>query len=158
MSTTTTDTDCEGVMEIKGIAQKLFDGFFAESTLEEALEEAGILFESIGYDHYDISLEIHGVSDELRLTEKQQKLIFEAGFKKCYVNHKNAWETHYSFGNDFSVSKAWRVSYPHKRKDENKAILVEETIDSWPEEWFKTGYAQIVATPHETARPNEQGE
>jgi hypothetical protein len=48
-------------------------------------------------------------------------------------------------GVDFKPSEGWRVSYPHKRKDDEKAILVEKIIPNWPQEWFDTGYAKVVA-------------
>lgn len=125
---------------MSNLAQQLFDGSSAESQLEELLEDAGVPFERIGWDWYDCSLEIYGVPADYRLTPEARKVFADAGFAKCYVNHVDKWETHYGLGN----SEGWRVSYPHKRNDGNTSILVEQHIESWPQEWFDTGYVKIV--------------
>jgi hypothetical protein len=109
------------------IAQRLFDGSFAEGEIEDSLK---IGYESIGWDYYDASLEIHGVAPECRLDESTLKAIRDAGFAKVYVNHTDKWETHYTFKSDGTVTP-WRVSYPHKRGDSGK-IWVEEIPPGWP--------------------------
>lgn len=129
------------------IADRMFDGFFAESGLETALDDAGCEYEKLGWDHYDCSLELHGCAPDFRLPLDAQKVVHDAGFAKCYVNHTDKWETHYSFsGKEFKESKGWRVSYPHKRGGDEKGILVEEVCQTWPKEWFETGYCRVVSS------------
>lgn len=126
-------------------AERMFDGFFAESALEVALDDAGAQYERLGWDHYDNSLELHGCLPDYRLSIEVQKIVHNAGFSTCYVNHTDKWETHYNFKDkDFKESKGWRVSYPHRRGENDRGILLEERCQSWPTEWFETGYCQIV--------------
>lgn len=126
----------------RSIAERMFDGFGAETELEDRLCALGAQFESVSHDEYDCSLELRGVADDYRLSEDAQRAIIAAGFAKVYVNHKNKWETHYSF-KDCPV-KGWRVSYPHRRGDEGP-IWVEEHIPGWPQEWFSNGKVLIKA-------------
>jgi hypothetical protein len=128
------------------IAQRLFDSGDAECELEEALTDAGVEFKSLGWDYYDCSLEIHGVAPDDRLSGSAQKVVYDAGFAKVYVNHTDKWETHYSFKRKepFSEVKGWRVSYPHKRGANETSILLEERVPSWPKEWFESGYCRVV--------------
>ena len=124
----------------KEISERMFDGGFAESELSESLYEAHVKYKTLGWDWYDNSLELHGVADDYRLSEEVQKIIYDAGFSKIYVNHENKWETHYNHGGN---KNGWRVSYPHKRGENESGILVEEPVKSWPKEWFDTGYAIV---------------
>ena len=81
-----------------GAAQKIFDGDdAAKSSLEEALDEAGCLYERIGWDPYDCSLELYDVPSDYRLTAAVQRVIHEARFTNAFVNHVDKWETHYAF-------------------------------------------------------------
>lgn len=133
----------------KPIAERLYDGGFAECELEELLSVAGVPNAKLGWDHYDNSLEIHGVEPSFRLTVEAQRAIHSCGFSKVYVNHTDKWETHYTFKDckEFAETKGWRVSYPHKRDaDSGAGIWVEEVCPGWPGEWFKTGYC-IVKQP-----------
>jgi hypothetical protein len=138
------------------LSARLFDGQNAEWELENDLYDAKVPFEKTGYDDYDWSIELYGVPADYRLSEEAQKILSEAGFVTCYVNHVDKWETHYTFtktekGADGEYVttqkeipiKGWRVSYPHKRGEEKGKIWVEEVVKSWPEEWFKTGYVTI---------------
>jgi predicted deacetylase len=120
-------------MNDKPINQRLFDGTFAEAALEELLDEAGVEFEKIGWDHYDNSLELYDVPPEYRLSDEAKKVIFDAGFSICYMNHTDKWETHYSQRN----LDGWRVSYPHVRNDGTPSIWLEKAP---PASWrrFKT--------------------
>ncbi len=134
-------------MDKQTIAERMFDGAYAENNLTEQLVEAGMVdFEDLGFDEYDNSLEIHGVPDDFRLSEAMQLIIYTAGFTRCYVNHVNNWETHYGWkhGEDFKLSDGWRVSYLSKRNDGSIGILVENTVDGWPKEWFDTEYVKII--------------
>lgn len=126
------------------IAFRLFDGGFAQSEIEAILDDTAVPYESIGWDHYDNSLELHGVDDDYRMNVEVQKALHVAGFSTVYVNHKDKWETHYNFKphESFTESKGWRVSYGHKRGD-GGAILVEEVVPIWPKEWFESGKVQV---------------
>lgn len=129
----------------KRLARMMFDGSGAEAELEARLYDAGMTeFDRLGWDEYDCSLEIYGVPAEFRLTEDMQRICHDAGFATVFVNHVDKWETHYNFrGEEFKLSKGWRVSYPHKRNDGSKDIWVEGIIPNWPSEWFKTGYVKV---------------
>lgn len=131
----------------KVLAKRIYLGDYALSELIGQLADGGVKFERTGHDWYDNSLELHGVPDDFRLTPVQQKIVYDAGFQKCYVNHLNHWETHYNWvrgkGKSFKPDEGWRVQYPHK--DNRKGpILVESHVPSWPQDWFDTGYVKIV--------------
>lgn len=123
----------------------IFDGREARNALEADLYEAGAQFDGMGFDSYDNSIELYEVPRDYRMDETVQRILFDAGFSIAYVNHEDKWETHYRWdvGQDFKVSKGWRVSYPQKRGEGEKGIWVEKPIDSWPKEWFDTGYAVV---------------
>lgn len=136
---------------MSSISERIFDGGDARWELEAQLEKAGALFERLGYDEYDCSVELYDVPPDHRLSEAAQRVIHAAGFAKAYVNHADKWETHYSYkhGEPFAESKGWRVNYPHKRGDDQKGIWVEQHIPGWPQEWFDTGY--VIIKPPECA-------
>lgn len=126
------------------IAERIFDGGVAQWRLEELLEKHEVPHERTGWDDYDRSLELHGVPVDYRMPEEAQRAIHAAGFGKCYVNHVDKWETHYTFYEaEFKPAKGWRVSYPHRRGNDEKGIWVEQHIPGWPQEWFDTGYVLI---------------
>lgn len=128
------------------IAERLFEGASAEFDLEECMEVAGIPFTGpLRWDSYDCSIEFDDVPQDYRLSIEAQKAIHGAGFAKAYMNHADKWETHYSFKprEEFAESKGWRVSYPHKRGDNQPGIWVEEAPQSWPKEWVETGYVLV---------------
>jgi hypothetical protein len=126
------------------IANKIFEGERLRSNLEDTLLDAGAQFDDTGFDDYDNSLELFDVPDDYRLSPEVQEIIFKAGFSIAYINHKNKWETHYRFGPEpFKEVEGWRVSYPQKRGKDEKGIWVENKIDSWPQDWFETGYAVV---------------
>lgn len=139
------------------LASRIFDGDNAKYELEDKLYEAKVPYKRTGFDDYDCSIELYDVPADYRLSEEAQKIISEAGFVTCFVNHVDKWETHYNFietekGPDGKyVSKpkelpikGWRVSYPHKRDGkDDKGIMVEEVVETWPPEWFETGYVTV---------------
>ena len=129
----------------RSLAERIFDGHSAECELEDALDDAMVLRELIGWDDYDCSIEIYGVPADYRLSEAAQRIIHDAGFATAYVNHVDKWESHYRFDpeGDFAISKAWRISYPHKRNDGDEAVWVEEAAEGWPKEWFENGKVVI---------------
>lgn len=110
---------------------------------ERELMALGVPTRVFGYDWYDNSIEIYDVPPMFRLTKEQLDLLREAKFSTVYVNHKDKWETHYSFYKG-KYPEGWRVSYPHKRTNDETGILVEEKVEGWPAEWFETGYAKVV--------------
>lgn len=130
---------------MKTLAEKLFSGSHAKCEMESQLYDAGVQFDEIGWDYYDCSLEIYGVPADCRLTAAVQKIIYDSGFARVFVNHQDKWETHYTFPREggFAEVKGWRVSYPHKRDDERGGIWVEEHVPTWPQKWFDTGYVLI---------------
>ena len=135
------------------IAERLFDGHYAESDLEDKLEQAGFPETmTLGWDWYDCSLEIHGVAPDFRLSKEALQIVRDAGFARLYVNHADKWETHYTFkaGED---AKPWRVSYPHKRGEGEKGIWVEEVVPTWPPAWFESGYC--IVKSNENAKENK---
>lgn len=101
----------------------------AESFLEDALEESGLDYCGMRNDTYDNSLELDQVGNDERLNEAQQRLIYDQGFGKCFVNHKNGWETHYTWGKVYEVQKGWR------RKWVGDAQNGHWEISYWPEGW-----------------------
>lgn len=126
------------------IAERMFDGLLAQGRLEDDLYYVGVEFEDTGFDDYDCSLELFDVPNHLRLSPEAQKIIYDAGFSKVYMNHKDKWETHYTFETGpFKEVKGWRVSYPSKRGKNEKGIWVESKVDSWPLDWFETGYVVV---------------
>lgn len=126
------------------IAERMFDGGFAESELNTLLLTGGLDYQKSSFDHYDCSLELHGVADDYRMPENMQKIIYNAGFAKVYVNHINKWETHYSWDRGaFKPVDGWRVSYPSKRGPEETEIWVERDIPDWPRKWFDSGCVVI---------------
>lgn len=140
------------------IAQRLFDSVFAESELEDALSEAGLCFERLGWDYYDCSLEIYGVKNDDRLSVDVQRVIYLAGFATAYVNHADKWETHYNFNQktDFVESKGWRISYPHKRGEKGGKIMVETMPTNWPSSWLENGSVVIVTKPAPSTQDQPQ--
>lgn len=120
------------------VADRLFAGRDAEREIENALDDAGFHYERIGWDDYDWSLEIHDVAPDDRLSPELATTLLSMGFLKVYVNHTDGWETHYNVGRE-----PWRVSYPHKRGDGERGIWVEEKVDTWPSDWFDSGYAVV---------------
>jgi len=127
---------------MKSIAELIHDAEIAKDKLEDDLVKMGLSFEDTVYDWYDNSMEVIDVPDEQRLSMDAQKILLEAGFSKVFLNHQNRWETHYTLKSGEEV-KGWRVSYPRKRGDSCGSIWVEEKIDSWPKEWFETGYVEV---------------
>jgi hypothetical protein len=102
----------EKLRKAPALNERLFDGTQAEWEMAELLDDAGVPFEKIGWDYYDNSLEIYGVDNDYRLSPEVKKIIFDAGFSVCYVNHRDGWETHYGGPG----SEGSRVNYGRKRE------------------------------------------
>lgn len=123
----------------ESIAEKIFVADHLKAYLRANLSDAGVKHESIRWDCYDNSLELHGVPADTRLSEAAQRIVHAAGFSRVYVKHVDNWETHYRFADEFAVTVGWRVSHPHNRGDGDPAIWVEKIVPGWPAEWFENG-------------------
>lgn len=147
-------------------AQAMFDYHQGESEFTDALVDAGFgEYERIGGDYYDCSIEFYKVDDDLRMSPEAQKIVRDAGFAKAYVNHKDGWETHYSWdwrSSEFKADRGWRRRYVKDptctttnqvgADDPDKRGYYE--ISYWPDgwshkEWLDTGYMRIVPDPLE---------
>ena len=147
---------------MSNFAETMFAFHEAESTFTDALCDAGFGgFKSIGGDHYDCSIEFYGVDNSARMSPEQQRLVFEAGFIKAYVNHEDGWETHYFWGKEFSPQRGWRRRYVNDPNATTTNVVGGPPkpgyyeISYWPEgwetkQWLETGYMRIVPDPLET--------
>lgn len=95
-------------------------------------------FSKTAYDKYDCSIEFYDVSSSWVMSELIQRIIFDAGFKKAYINHKDGWQTHYTFGTEFLAIKGWR------RLMKDGHVYVDEFPETWPKEWLESGYVILV--------------
>ena len=140
---------------------------FTESLTELGFEE-GEHYERIGWDDYDNSIEFYKVNDDVRLNEVQQQIIFKAGFSIAFVNHKDGWETHYSwkYNEPFKPSRGWRRRWVEDPEAKTTRSVGENAtpenagyyeISYWPEgwthpnckDWQADGYMRIVPDPLE---------
>lgn len=81
-------------------ADMMFAYHDAESAFSDAMCEAGFGdWVSCHGDAYDTSIEFDGVGNDARLTDEQQRLVFEAGFIRAWLNHHDGSETYYSWAN-----------------------------------------------------------
>jgi hypothetical protein len=119
-------------------------------------------FDDISTDEYDCSLEIQKVSPHVRLSEAVQRLIWEAGFGRVYVNHSDGWQTHYNWSQDKPPpARGWRRRYVSDPAASTTNVIAGEPnpgyyeISYWPEgwsgpgtkDWLATGYMRIVPDP-----------
>lgn len=155
-------------------SETMFKYHRAESDLSDALSDAGFGdYEKISGDYYDNSIEFHSVMDDARMNEAAQRIVFDAGFSKAYVNHKDSWETHYNWNHSkpFAPSRGWRrrwVADPTSETTNHIGVPVQPDnagyfeISFWPEGWNspmsegwkENGYMRIVPDPLETATAN----
>ncbi len=126
----------------KKFSEIAFNYISAECEFTDAIYEADDEFEysHLTYDSYDNSVEFYNVDDECRLNEEIQRIIFDAGFSKVFLNHKNSWQTHYSYNQleEFTIAIGWR------RLIRDNHIYVEEFPPSWPEDWLISGYVVVT--------------
>lgn len=125
----------------KPFSEVAFNYHFAESEFIDAICNADVdfNFSRTAYDYYDGSIELYDVPPTQRLNEAVQLVIFDAGFKKAYVNHADDWQTHYDFGKEFLMDAGWR------RLMRDGHIYVEEFPEGWPKDWLESGYVIIVS-------------
>jgi hypothetical protein len=139
----------------------------AKLRLADKLIHAGLitsLYDGMGGDWYDNSIELYNCAPGLRLTEEMQKVLFDEGFSVAYVNHTDGWETHYNWGKEFEKERGWRRRWVHSPTATTTNVLgkvVEASdrgyyeISYWPtgwqgqEDWLTTGYMRIVPDPLE---------
>jgi hypothetical protein len=139
----------------------------AEHDFEEAVFEAagdsGFDFSKINWDSYDSSIEFYGVKPDARMNDAVQKVVFDAGFGKAYVNHTDGWETHYGFydmkkAKDFKPQKGDRIKYGYKQGENPARFYVEEFPEGWPKEWKTNGSVVIVKPTVYTEMIETKGE
>lgn len=144
--------EADGPAADEGFAGAWWDWQIRKATFEDRLGDVlePFDYDRIGGDDYDNSLEIMGCDNDLRLTEAAQRFIIRSGFSKCYVNHNDGWETHYSWRNeDAAPVRGWR------RRRTDKGF----EISYWPERWdspqtanwLASGYMTVVGDPLGTA-------
>jgi hypothetical protein len=88
-------------------AQSGFEDALIEAAGDEAAQDAWD-YARIGGDYYDESIEIYGVANDARLNEAQQRLVFDAGFSRIWLNHKDEMETYYAWGREFAPIEGHR--------------------------------------------------
>lgn len=120
----------------------------AEKNFMDKLRNIGLIFDRIGSDEYDNSVELLGVDNQQRLTPEMQELIFNEGFATAYFNHRNHWETHYTWdhGHPFAATQGFRVSYGHK--NQCGKLLVEVVPENWKMSQELMGRVQVVSPLH----------
>jgi hypothetical protein len=101
----------------------------------QTLEEIQV-FERLGWDEHDNSLEIHDCTPGLRLSAEAAAFVWTNGFTTCYVNHADGWETHYTPNTD--LTRPWR------RRRRSGGFDVNYFCNNWPKEWLETGYITVI--------------
>lgn len=115
-------------------------------------------YDKLGTDDYDGSLEICGATNDWRLSEVQQRYLANAGFYKVFVNHKDGWQTHYTFSNHSVPVRGWRRRYVSDASATTDRVMLGDPnpgyyeISFWPEswgekDWLETGYMRLVPDP-----------
>lgn len=148
----------------KPLAEAMFAYHWAESEFESALSDAGFTYGKLGGDHYDNSVEFYHVEPNQRMSEAAQRIVYDAGFSKAYVNHTDGWETHYNWNQrePFKPYRGWRRRYVSDPSASTTRVIVGEPdngyweIGYWPEGWGARsmeerdrGYFRIVPDPLE---------
>lgn len=99
----------------------------AQSLFEDGLMDIiGVdSYDTIGWDHYDSSLELYKCPPDMRLSPKALEYVFEThGFQKIYVNHTDDWETHYSE----NLRRGWR-----RKTREGGGFYISYLPEGWKE-------------------------
>lgn len=125
---------------MEGFAQKIFDVDILRMKFNDKLEElTDCMFEETSWDEYDGSLELHQCDNDLRLSDECKKFIFDSGFIRIFVNHKDGWETHYT--KSHPKDDGWR----RKRKEDGNGFYVSYWPESWNQtQWLESGYIVVV--------------
>ena len=155
-------------MKPQKFAHALFDYLWSKREFMDALADAGFDdYGCIGGDDYDCSAEFYKVGNDARMSEAAQRVVFDAGFARAYVNHFDGWETHYNWPPEFAAHRGWRRRYV-KDADATTTRSIshpDDTTESgyfeisyWPDgwgdsetgkcaDWLKSGYMRIVPEP-----------
>lgn len=103
------DTD----FDPKGFAESWWNHTHRLTAFEDHLlcaGDDGFDFGRTRTDWYDCSLEVDEVPPNVHLNEKQQRLLFDCGFMRCWLNHDDGWETYYVFSGDtFQATDGKRI-------------------------------------------------
>lgn len=128
----------------------------------EDLRRLGLTdFQRAWWDDYDNSMELGEVGNDVRLTDEQQQVVIDAGFSRIWLNHKDGWETYYTFYDketeSLKVTEGWRkrwVSDSTSETTRSIGVNIEDAdrgyweVDRYPEDWpqnrLDTGYFRIV--------------
>lgn len=120
-------------------ADVMFAFYSAESDFSAAMVNAGFGdYTRTGGDDYDNSIEFYEVGNDARMGEVAQRVVFDAGFSKAYVNHKDGWQTHYTWkGTDFAPVRGWRRYIEHNKEPGPSGVIEFSImkISFWPESW-----------------------
>lgn len=92
----------------------MFEYYRAEEKFTDALVDAGWgAYDRVGGDSYDNSIEFHRCTDGERICEAAQRVIFDAGFSKCWTNHQDGSEWYYNWsGKEFRYTKGTQHKAP----------------------------------------------
>lgn len=170
---TDSDARIEARPEAK-FSELWWDFLRAREVFEDSLLEVlGGDFDNIGTDDYDSSLEIYAVDNHVRLSEAAQRLICDAGFGKVFVNHKDGWETHYTWDwrKPFKAERGWRRRYVSDPDAKTTNVVSGPPnpgyfeISHWPDgwnnhrltkDWLSSGYMRVVGDPLSDGAPTRQ--
>lgn len=141
------------------LAHAMFAYHEAENEYGDAMVDAGFgSYHGIRGDWYDNSIEFDEVAPDARMSDEAQRITFDAGFSKAYVNHTDAWETHYTWDRSkpFAPARGWRRRWVvDKTASTSRGIGHHDPgyweISYWPEGWgersksdLAKGYFRIV--------------
>jgi hypothetical protein len=79
------------------IAERIFEGQHAQVDIDEAMctrFNAGAYTDN-SFDFYDGSIEFIGCAPDMRLSREAQAWLWEQGFERCWLNHKDNMQTYY---------------------------------------------------------------
>jgi hypothetical protein len=136
----------EETKPVDGFAERMFAYHRDEMNFTDALCDADFGdYNHISGDYYDCSIEFKQVENDARMGEAAQRLCHAAGFHKAYVNHKDGWETHYSWNPamPFKPARGWRRRYvTDPTASTTNQVGADEPehrgyyeISYWPEGW-----------------------
>lgn len=96
-----------------GFSDTMFQYHRDESVFTDAICDADFgEFNRVGGDSYDNSIEFYEVTDDFRINEAAQRIIFEAGFSRCWTNHHDGSEWYYSWGEEFRYTEGCQHKKP----------------------------------------------
>lgn len=120
-----------------------------EENLEVAGFQHGKHFARIGWDEYDCSIEFYDVENDARLGVDLQRIVYNGGFMKAYVNHKDGWQTHYTWkGGHFDPVRGWRRYMEHEEEPDSSGVIGFKVmkISYWPDSWGDGRLANDLAS------------